>query len=119
MAAVVASVAAVVAAGALVFGVVLLVRTMTALRLSIEALGRTTLAEADGPRPTVTAAVAEPTDEHERLEPVMFVPARVGPNPRLVYRACFSASPVIANPAIKAVALASGTARAAKALRHR
>jgi len=118
VAAVVAALAAVVAAAALVFGVVQLVRTMTALRLSIEALGPAILAGADRPRPPVTPVEAEPADEQERPEPVVFVPARAGRNPRLVHRA-FTASPVITHPAIKAVALASGTARAAKVLRHR
>ena len=110
-AAVVAAVAAVVATGALIYGIVQLVRTLTALRLGVEELRRSTLPVVDELSRTVTAANAELARVDVLLESAESVTATVDSASRLAYL-------LFSNPAIKAVALASGTAKAAKALRR-
>jgi hypothetical protein len=112
LAAVIVSIASVAAAVALIFGVFHMVRTMAALRLSIEELRRTTIPVVDELSRTVTAANAELARVDGLLESAESVTATVDSASRLAYLA-------FSNPAIKAMALASGTAKAAKALRRR
>jgi hypothetical protein len=102
-AALIGALAAVVAAGALVFGFVQLVRTLGALRLSVEELRRNLPPPERGPERVRSIPV---DDRPEPVPTTGGVPSR-------------PASLAFPHPAIKAVALASGTARAVKVLRHR
>lgn len=111
LAAVIVSIASVTAAVALIFGVVQMVRTMSALRVSIEELRRTSVPVVDELSRTVTAANAELARLDQLMESADTVTATMESASR-------SASLAFSNPAIKAMALATGTAKAAKALRR-
>jgi hypothetical protein len=111
LAAVIVAIASVAAVMLLVLVVVSVNRTLTTVRLSIEQLRRETLPVVDELRRTVTTA----NDELERLDALLdsatSISSTVDSASHLAYLA-------FSNPLIKAMALATGTAKAAKALRR-
>ena len=111
LAAVIVSICSVVVVMLLVFALVSLTRTLTTLRLTIEEMRRTTLPVVDELQRTVSAANAELTRVDGLLESAESVTATVDSASHLAYLA-------FSNPVIKAMALATGTAKAAKALRR-
>jgi hypothetical protein len=112
LAAIIVAIASVVAVVLLVFVVVAVNRTLTTLRLSIEQLRRETLPVVDELHRTVTTANAELERLDAFLESATSVSATVDSASHLAYLA-------FSNPLIKVMALATGTAKAAKALKRR
>ena len=111
LAAVIVAIASVVAVMLLVLVVVSVNRTLTTVRLSIEQLRRETLPVVDELHRTVTTANAELERLDALLDSATSVSATVDSASHLAYLA-------FSNPLIKAMALAAGTAKAAKALRR-
>jgi len=111
VAAVVVSVASVVAVLLLVFVVVAVNRTLTTLRLTIEQFRRETLPVVDELHRTVTTANAELERLDVFLDSATSVTATVDSASHLAYLA-------FSNPLIKVMALATGTAKAARALKR-
>jgi hypothetical protein len=111
LAAVIVAIASVVAVMLLVFVVVAVNRTLTVLRLSIEQFRRETLPVVDELHRTVTTANVELERLDGLLDSATSVSSTVDSASHLVYLA-------FSNPLIKAMAVATGTARAAKALRR-
>lgn len=112
-------VAAVVVAIASVVGVVLLIlalvqvsRTLTALRLTIEQMRRETVPVLTELQRTVTVANVELEKLDGLLDSASGVTATVDSASHLAYLA-------FSNPVIKAMAVATGATKAAKALRRR
>ena len=112
LAAVIVAVAAVVGVVLLVFAIVSLTRTLTAVRLSVEELRRETLPVIDELQRTVTQANTDLERLDTLLDSATSVTNTVDSASQLAYMA-------FSNPVIKAIAFASGTARAARALRRR
>jgi hypothetical protein len=112
LAAVIAAVSSVVAVVLLVFVVVSVTRTLTAVRLSVEQVRREALPVIDELEKTVKQANAELVRVDGLLESASSVTATVDSVSSLAYM-------VVSNPIIKAVALASGTARAARSFRKK
>ena len=110
LAAVIVAISSVVAVVLLVFAIVAVTRTLTTLRLSIEQLRRETLPVIDELEKTVTQANADLARLDGLLESASSVTQTVDSASHLVYLA-------FSNPIIKALAFATGTAKAAKALR--
>lgn len=110
LAAIIVAIASVVAVVLLVFIVVAVNRTLAEVRLSVEQLRRETLPVVDELHRTVVAANAELQRLDPLLESASSVSATVDSASHLAYLA-------FSNPLIKAMALATGTAKAAKALR--
>ena len=112
VAAIIVAIASVVAVVLLVFVVVAVNRTLMAMRLSIEELRRETLPVVDELHRTVVTA----NSELERLDGLIAsassVTATVDSASHLAYLA-------FSNPLIKAMALAAGTTKAARALRRK
>jgi hypothetical protein len=111
LAAVIVAIASVVGVVLLVFVVVAVNRTLAALRLSIEQLRRETLPVVDELHRTVTTANAELERLDVFLDSATSVSATVDSASHLAYLA-------FSNPLIKVMALATGTAKAAKALKR-
>ena len=111
LAAVIVAVAAVVGVVLLVFAIVSLTRTLTAVRLSVEELRRETLPVIDELQRTVTQANTDLERLDTLLDSATSVSNTVDSASQLAYMA-------FSNPVIKAIAFASGTARAARALRR-
>ena len=111
VAAIIASVCAVVAVLLLVFVTVSVTRTLTAVRLSVEEMRRTTLPVVEDLQRTVSAANAELQRVDGLLESAESVTATVDSASHLAYMA-------FSNPVIKAMAIGTGTVKAAKALRR-
>jgi len=111
LAAVIVAIASVVAVVLLVFVVVAVNRTLAALRLSIEQLRRETLPVVDELHRTVVTANAELERLDVFLDSATSVSATVDSASHLAYLA-------FSNPLIKVMALATGTAKAAKALKR-
>ncbi|MCU1484913.1 MAG: hypothetical protein JWN67_1659 [Actinomycetia bacterium] len=111
LAAVIVAIASVVAVVLLVFVVVAVNRTLATLRLSIEQLRRETLPVVDELHRTVTTANAELVRLDAFLDSATSVSATVDSASHLAYLA-------FSNPLIKVMALATGTAKAAKALKR-
>jgi hypothetical protein len=111
LAAIIVAIASVVAVVLLVFVVVAINRTLTTVRLSVEQLRRETVPVVDELRRTVTTANAELERLDALLDSATSVSATVDSASHLAYLA-------FSNPLIKAMALATGTAKAAKALRR-
>jgi uncharacterized membrane protein len=112
-------VAAIVVAIASVVGVVLLVlalvtisRTLTTLRLTIEQMRRETVPVLTELQRTVTTANTELEKLDDLLDSATSVSATVDSASHLAYLA-------FSNPIIKAMAVATGAAKASKALRRR
>jgi hypothetical protein len=112
LAAIIVAIASVVAVVLLVFVVVAVNRTLASLRLSIEQLRRETLPVVDELHRTVITANAELERLDTFLESATSVSATVDSASHLAYLA-------FSNPLIKGMALATGTAKAAKALKRR
>ena len=110
LAAIVVAIASVVAVVLLIFVVVAVNRTLTELRLSVEQVRRETLPVVDELHRTVTTANAELQRLDVFLDSATSVTATVDSASHLAYLA-------FSNPLIKVMALATGTAKAAKALR--
>jgi hypothetical protein len=111
LAAIIVAIASVVAVVLLVLIVVAVNRTLTSLRLTIEQFRRETLPVVDELHRTVTTANTELARLDGLLESATSVTATVDSASHLAYLA-------FSNPVIKAMALATGTAKAAKALRR-
>jgi hypothetical protein len=112
LAAIVVAIASVVAVLLLIFVVVAVNRTLTELRLSVEQIRRETLPVVDELHRTVTTANAELQRLDVFLDSATSVSATVDSASHLAYLA-------FSNPLIKVMALATGTARAARALKRR
>lgn len=110
LAAIIVAIASVVAVVLLVFVVVAVNRTLTEVRLSVEQLRRETLPVVDELHRTVTTANAELQRLDVFLDSASSVTATVDSASHLAYLA-------FSNPLIKVMALATGTAKAARALR--
>ena len=110
LAAIVVAIASVVAVVLLVFAIVSVTKTLATLRLSIEQLRRETLPVIDELEKTVTQANADLARLDTLLESAGSVTQTVDSASQLAYLA-------FSNPVIKAIAFASGTARAARAFR--
>lgn len=111
VAAVIVAIASVVAVMLLVFVLLSITRTLTILRLSIEEMRRETLPVVSSLSKTVDQANAELVRVDGLIESAQSVSSTVDSASRLAYLA-------FSNPVIKAMALATGTAKAAKALRR-
>lgn len=111
LAAIIVAIASVVAVVLLVLIVVAVNRTLTSLRLTIEQFRRETLPVVDELHRTVTTANTELARLDGLLDSATSVTATVDSASHLAYLA-------FSNPVIKAMALATGTAKAAKALRR-
>jgi predicted PurR-regulated permease PerM len=110
LAAIIVAIASVVAVVLLVFAIVSITKTLTTLRLSIEQLRRETLPVIDELEKTVTQANADLARLDGLLESASSVTQTVDSASQLAYLA-------FSNPIIKAIAFATGTAKAAKAFR--
>jgi len=110
LAAIVVAIASVVAVVLLVFAIVSITKTLATLRLSIEQLRRETLPVIDELEKTVTQANADLARLDGLLESASSVTQTVDSASQLAYLA-------FSNPIIKAIAFATGTAKAAKAFR--
>lgn len=110
LAAIIVAIASVVAVVLLVFVVVAVNRTLTEVRLSVEQLRRETLPVVDELHRTVTTANTELQRLDAFLDSATSVTATVDSASHLAYLA-------FSNPLIKVMALATGTAKAARALR--
>jgi uncharacterized protein YoxC len=111
VAAVVVAIASVVAVVLLVVALVAITRTLAAMRLTVEQLRRETLPVVNELHRTVTTANVELERLGGLLETAQSVSATVDSASHLLYLA-------VSNPLIKAMAVATGTAKAAKALRR-
>lgn len=110
LAAIIVAIASVVAVVLLVFVVVAVNRTLSEVRLSVEQLRRETLPVVDELHRTVATANTELQRLDLFLDSATSVTATVDSASHLAYLA-------FSNPLIKVMALATGTAKAAKALR--
>jgi hypothetical protein len=111
LAAIIVAVASVAAVVLLVFVVVAVNRTLTSVRLSVEQLRRETVPVIEELGRTVTSANAELERLDGLLDSATSVSATVDSASHLAYLA-------FSNPLIKGMALATGAAKAAKALRR-
>jgi predicted PurR-regulated permease PerM len=112
LAAIIVAIASVLGVVVLVFALISLTRTLATLRMSIEELRRETLPVIDELQRTVTQANTDLERLDDLLDSATSVSKTVDSASQLAYLA-------FSNPVIKAIAFASGTARAAKALRRR
>jgi hypothetical protein len=112
LAAIIVAIASVVAVVLLVFVVVAVNRTLATVRLSVEQLRRETVPVVDELHRTVVTANAELERLDALLDSATSVSATVDSASHLAYLA-------FSNPLIKGMALATGTAKAARALRRR
>ena len=110
LAAIVVAIASVVAVVLLVFAIVAVTKTLATLRLSIEQLRRETLPVIDELEKTVAQANTDLARLDGLLESASSVTQTVDSASQLAYLA-------FSNPVIKAIAFATGTAKAAKAFR--
>jgi len=111
LAAIIVAVASIIGVAVLVFALVALTRTLATLRLSIEELRRETLPVIDELQRTVTQANVDLERLDGLLDSATSVTNTVDSASQLAYLA-------FSNPLIKAIAFATGTAKAAKALRR-
>ena len=111
VAAIIASVCAVVAVMLLVFAVVSLTRTLASVRLTVEELRRTSIPVLEDLHRTVASANGELQRMDTLLDSAESVTATVDSASHLAYLA-------FSNPLIKAMAIGTGTVKAAKALRR-
>lgn len=112
LAAVVVAIASVVAVVLLVVALVAISRTLTTLRLTIEQMRRETVPVLTELQRTVTTANAELEKLDDLLDSATSVSATVDSASHLAYLA-------FSNPLIKVMAVATGAAKASKALRRR
>ena len=112
LAAVVVAIASVVGVVLLILALVAVSRTLTALRLTIEQMRRETVPVLTELQRTVTVANVELEKLDGLLDSASGVTATVDSASHLAYLA-------FSNPVIKAMAVATGATKAAKALRRR
>ena len=112
LAAIIVAVASIIGVAVLVFALVALTKTLATLRLSIEELRRETLPVIDELQRTVTQANTDLERLDNLLDSATSVTNTVDSASQLAYLA-------FSNPIIKAIAFATGTAKAAKAFRRR
>ena len=112
VAAIIVGIASIVAVVLLVIAVVSLTRTLTAVRLSVEQLRRETLPVVNELHRTVERANGDLDRMDDLLESAQSVTSTVDAASHLAYLA-------FSNPLIKVMAIGTGTARAARALRRR
>jgi hypothetical protein len=112
LAAIIVAVASVVGVAVLIFALVSLTKTLATMRMSIEELRRETLPVIDELQRTVTQANVDLERLDTLLDSATSVTNTVDSASQLAYLA-------FSNPVIKAIAFATGTARAAKAFRRR
>ncbi len=112
LAAIIVAVASVIGVVVLVFALISLTRTLATLRMSIEELRRETLPVIDELQRTVTQANTDLERLDTLLDSATSVTNTVDSASQLAYLA-------FSNPIIKAIAFATGTAKAAKAFRRR
>ena len=112
LAAIIVAIASVVAVVLLVLALISVTRTLTVLRLAIEDLRRQTLPVVQELQQTVANANAELARVDTLMDSAQSLTTTVDSASRLAYLA-------FSNPVIKVIALASGTARAGRALRRR
>ncbi|MEA3019676.1 MAG: hypothetical protein QOI47_1200 [Actinomycetota bacterium] len=112
LAAVIVAVASILGVIVLVFALISLTKTLAAVRLSIEQLRRETLPVIDELQRTVTQANTDLERLDTLLDSATSVTNTVDSASQLAYLA-------FSNPIIKAIAFATGTARAARAFRRR
>jgi uncharacterized protein YoxC len=112
LAAIIVAVASIVGVVLLVFALISLTRTLATLRMSIEELRRETLPVIDELQRTVTQANTDLERLDALLDSATSVTNTVDSASQLAYLA-------FSNPVIKAIAFASGTARAARAFRRK
>lgn len=112
LAAVVVAIASVVGVVLLILALVQVSRTLTALRLTIEQMRRETVPVLTELQRTVTVANVELEKLDGLLDSASGVTATVDSASHLAYLA-------FSNPVIKAMAVATGATKAAKALRRR
>jgi hypothetical protein len=110
LAAIIVAIASIIGVVVLVFAMVALTRTLATLRLSIEELRRETLPVLDELQRTVVQA----NNDLERLDNLLDSATSVT---NTVDSASQLAYLVFSNPVIKAIAFASGTARASRVFR--
>jgi uncharacterized protein YoxC len=111
LAAIIVAIASIIGVVVLVFALISLTRTLTTLRLSIEELRRETLPVIDELQRTVTQANTDLERLDSLLDSATSVTNTVDSASQLAYLA-------FSNPLIKAIAFATGAARAGKALRR-
>jgi uncharacterized protein YoxC len=111
LAAIVVAIASVAAVMLLLFALISVHRTLTTMRLSIEELRREALPVVSELHRTVAQANLELERVDTLLDSVQSVTVTVDSFSRLAYL-------TFSNPLIKAVAIATGTGRAARALRR-
>jgi uncharacterized protein YoxC len=111
VAAVIVAISSVVAVVVLIIAVVSLTRTLMAVRLTVEQLRRETVPVLD----QLQVTVARANGDLERLDDLLDTAQSVGST---VDSASHLAYLVLGNPVIKAIAAASGTARAVRAFRR-
>ena len=111
LAAIIVAIASIVGVVILVFALVALTKTLATLRLSIEELRRETLPVIDELQRTVTQANTDLERLDGLLDSATSVTNTVDSASQLAYLA-------FSNPIIKTIAFATGTAKAAKALRR-
>jgi predicted PurR-regulated permease PerM len=111
LAAIVVAIASVVAVVLLVLALVSLTRTLQTIRLSVEELRRETIPVLDDLQRTVTQANADLERLDGLLDSASSVTQTVDSASQLAYLA-------LSNPIIKAIAFATGTAKAARAFRR-
>ena len=112
LAAIIVAVASIIGVAVLVFALIALTKTLATLRLSIEELRRETLPVIDELQRTVTQANTDLERLDTLLDSATSVTNTVDSASQLAYLA-------FSNPIIKAIAFATGTAKAAKAFRRR
>ncbi len=112
LAALIVSICSVVAVVLLALGVVALFRTLSSVRETVEELRSETLPVVSELQRTVAGNQAQLQQVDQLLQSARTVSGRIDSASRLAYLA-------FSNPVIKAMALGTGTSRAAKALRRR
>lgn len=112
LAAIIVAIASILGVVVLVVALVSLTRTLTTIRLSIEEMRRETLPVIDELQRTVTQANADLERLDNLLDSATSVTQTVDSASQLAYLA-------FSNPIIKAIAFATGTARAARAFRRK
>lgn len=110
-AAVVVAAASVIGVGVLVFALVTMIRTLNAMRTTVEAIRAETLPVVRDLRSTVAKANGELERVDELLVSAESISGTVDSASRLLYLA-------LSNPLIKVMAFATGTSRAARRFRR-
>jgi predicted PurR-regulated permease PerM len=111
LAAIIVAIASIIGVAVLIFALIALTRTLATLRMSIEQMRQETLPVVNELQRTVTQANADLERLDALLDSATSVTNTVDSASQLAYLA-------FSNPLIKAIAFATGAARATKALRR-